>query len=357
VVLLVSLAPSASAQSDVKLLPVVAPAYTPELGFLLALGGVMTWNGDATQPALPRSSLTVTLGGSTVGAVLLVSRLNTFLLGDSVRVTTALDVRDQPDHYFGVGYVNGATRPQGAETTALRRTWWSADPTLLQRIKGSLYAGVALQFSGSLARAISPGVAADEAFVRDGPSIINTGVGLTLQYDTRDVPINAWKGLLLSATWTGYGHALGANTAWHALSLDYRQYVQLFHRGSTLAWQVKYRSAFGEVPWSELSQVGTPFDLRAYRWGQYRDRTSLCAVVEYRFMLPVDPESLWSHLGAAAWGGVGVLSGTAWPDFTRLLPAAGVGLRVELLRRVTVRLDVGFGRDSRAVYFNFLEAF
>jgi hypothetical protein len=40
-----------------------------------------------------------------------------------------------------------------------------------------------------------------------------------------------------------------------------------------------------------------------------------------------------------------------------VLPSAGLGLRVELIKRVTVRLDVGFGRDSRAVYFNFLEAF
>jgi len=57
------------------------------------------------------------------------------------------------------------------------------------------------------------------------------------------------------------------------------------------------------------------------------------------------------------WAGVGALSQTALPDFTSVLPSLGVGLRVELIRRVTVRLDFGFGRESRAVYFNFLEAF
>mgnify|MGYP000084211800 CR=1 FL=1 len=56
-------------------------------------------------------------------------------------------------------------------------------------------------------------------------------------------------------------------------------------------------------------------------------------------------------------GGVGALSSSMVPDVRELLPSVGVGLRVELLRRVTVRLDVGFGRESRAVYFNFLEAF
>ena len=117
------------------------------------------------------------------------------------------------------------------------------------------------------------------------------------------------------------------------------------------------RTAFGDAPWSELSQVGTPFDLRAYRWGQIRDRTGFTAVLEYRFMLPFDEKSLWSHLGVAAWGGVGAMSPTPLPDFTRVLPSVGAGLRVELLQRVTLRLDVGFGRNSRAVYFNFLEAF
>lgn len=347
----------AVAQADVSVVPFAAPAYTPELGFLLNVGGAMTWNGDPAHPELPRSTLNVTAGGGTVGAFLFQARLVSFLEGDRTRLNALIDVRDQPDHFFGVGFVNGATRPLGRERTALRRTWWNAEPTLLRRLAGPLYGGVVLQLSGTVARELSGGVAADPDFLLHGPVVVNTGVGLTLQLDTRDVPINAWKGVLLSATWTGFGRALGATTEWHALSLDYRQYVQLFRPGSTLAWQVRYRAAFGEVPWSELSQVGTPFDLRAYRWGQYRDRTGLTALVEYRLMLPFPADSLWSHLGLAAWGGVGALSATAWPDFSQLLPALGAGLRVELMKRVTVRLDVGVGRDSRAIYFNFLEAF
>jgi hypothetical protein len=350
-------APLMLAQADVKLIPVAAPAYTPELGFLVNAGGVMTWNGDASNPSLPRSSLNVVAGGGTVGAFLFQSRLVTFLQGDATRINATIDVRDQPDHFFGVGFANGFTRPIGRETTYFRRTWWNADPTLLRRLVGPLYGGVVFQMSGAIAREVSAGVAADPDFARHGSTVLNAGVGLTLQLDTRDVPINAWKGVLLSLTWTGFGRALGANTEFHALSFDYRHYVQLFRRGSTLAWEVKYRSAFGDVPWSELSQVGTPFDLRAYRWGQYRDRTGFTALLEYRFMLPFAEDSLWSHLGVAAWGGLGALGSTPLPDFTRVLPAGGAGLRVELLKRVTVRLDVGFGRDSRAIYFNFLEAF
>lgn len=347
----------ALAQADVKLVPVVAPAYTPELGFLIAAGGVMSWNGDVQTPTLPRSTLTLTAGASTVGAVLVQSRLNAFVLNDAVRFTTLVDVRDQPDHFFGVGLRNGLTRQLGAETTAMRRTWWTAEPTMLRQLRGPLYLGVVMQFSGTLVRERGEGVDRDPDFRRHGPAIINSGVGLTLQLDTRDVPINAWRGVFVSGTFLGFGRVLGATTEWYALTLDYRQYVQLGWPGSTLAWQVKYRTTLGDVPWSELSQVGTPFDLRAYRWGQHRDRTGLTALLEYRAMLPFPSTSLWSHLGAATWVGLGALSPNALPDFTSVLPTVGVGLRVELLQRVTVRLDVGFGRESRAVYFNFLEAF
>jgi len=66
---------------------------------------------------------------------------------------------------------------------------------------------------------------------------------------------------------------------------------------------------------------------------------------------------VWPHGGLGGWGGGAALGARSWPDLSQVLPSAGVGLRVELLRRATFRLDVGFGREARAVYFNFLEAF
>lgn len=355
---MVLVACTAAAQTaEVKAIPVGAPAYTPEQGLLFAAGGVLSWNGDVEHPELPRSSLTLVGGWSTSGSVMLQSRLTAFTNADRVRFVVPVDVRDQPDHYFGVGFHNAFTRPLGPQTTALKRTWWDLEPTVLVKVRGALFFGAVLQFSGTLAREVSQGVEADADFQRAGPRVVNTGVGVTLQYDSRDVPINAWSGTFLAATFTGYGRALGANTAWYSFALDWRAYVQVLRPGSTLAWQVKYRTALGEVPWSELSQVGTPWDLRSYRWGQYRDRTALTAVAEYRFMLPFPAESLWSHLGFATWVGVGALGHEPWPNPTQLLPSAGVGLRVEWQKRITVRLDVGFGREARGVYFNFLEAF
>ena len=345
----------ADAGVDLKVTPVVAPAYTPELGFLVAAGGVMGWNGSASAP---RSSLALVAGASTVGAFLVQGRLTSFWLEDALRLSALIDVRDQPDHYFGVGFTNGLTRAQGAETTAYRRTAWQVSPHLQVRVRPSLYVGVVSDFGGTLSRQLSAGVAADPDFqARGGARVINSGVGFAITWDSRDVPVNAWRGVLLSAQWLAYGRVFGATTQWESITLDYRHYVTLFREGSTLSWEFKHRATWGQVPWSDLSLLGTPWDLRAYRWGRYRDVSATFAVVEYRFMLPFPKESLFARLGVAAWVGVGAMGSTFFPDVTQLLPSAGIGLRVRVQDRVTLRLDFGVGRGSYAFYFQFLEAF
>lgn len=353
-----SSAPDAGAPGwAVDLTPVAAPAYTPELGFLIAAGGVLSWNGDPSRADVPRSSATLIAGAGTVGAFLAQARVTSFWRADQVRATVSFDARDMPDHYFGVGFDNGLRRVQSDDTTLYRRTWWQLTPAFLVRLAGPVFLGTTFDFTGTLTRDESPGVRADPDFQRTGSRIVNSGWGATLSIDTRDVPVNAWRGVYLSATWLAYGLWAGGTTQWQSASVDYRQYVTLGRPGSTLAWQVKYRTAWGEVPWSDLSQLGTPWDLRAYRWGRYRDRTALSAVVEYRFMLPFARESFFSRFGLAGWLGVGALGSGPVPDVLQLLPSAGVGARFDVQKRITLRLDFGFGRESRAVYFNFLEAF
>jgi outer membrane protein assembly factor BamA len=195
---------------------------------------------------------------------------------------------------------------------------------------------------------------------RGGATALSSGVGFTLVWDSRDVPINAYRGWYLAADWVAYVPSPLGNSTWMAAGLDYRHAVTLGREGSTLTWQVRYRTAWGAVPWSDLPLVGTPFDLRAYRLGRFRDATSLVALVEYRWMMPFEPKpwwKLWTRLGFALWTGVGALGSTPLPDFSAVLPAAGVGLRVLIQDRVTLRLDFGVGRGSTAFYFQFLEAF
>ena len=84
------------------------------------------------------------------------------------------------------------------------------------------------------------------------------------------------------------------------------------------------------------------------------------ALREYRFMFgrrnPDEGENPLSRHGFVVWGGLGSVA----PDITKMtdwLPNGGFGYRFEVQPRLNVRVDMGFGDDSRAFYFNFQEAF
>ena len=51
-----------------------------------------------------------------------------------------------------------------------------------------------------------------------------------------------------------------------------------------MALQLRGRFGFDDMPYGEMSQPGTPFDLRGYSWGRYRDFAMVFALAEYRHM-------------------------------------------------------------------------
>ena len=91
--------------------------------------------------------------------------------------------------------------------------------------------------------------------------------------------------------------------------------------------------------------------MRGYYAGRYIDNNLMAAQVELR-------QHVWWRLGLAAWGGAGVtfprFDALRWSD---VLPTWGVGLRFEFEHRVNLRVDYGFGRDTRGIVFQMSEAF
>ena len=129
-----------------------------------------------------------------------------------------------------------------------------------------------------------------------------------------------------------------------------------------LTWTVQSNNVFGTVPLLKYALTGTPFDLRGYYMGQFRDKSAHLALAEWRQMINTD-RTTWvkrmlHHVGYAVWGGAGFMG----PRPTRVegvLPNLGVGLRIEIQPRMNLRLD--FGRDmvnrQNLFYLNMTEAF
>jgi outer membrane protein assembly factor BamA len=162
-----------------------------------------------------------------------------------------------------------------------------------------------------------------------------------------------------------YGRILGGDNEYRILDIDYRQYAGLGRIGKTLAWTVRSRLGFGGVPWAELSQIGSSNDLRGYRQGRYRDKAMIYGIVEYRYQFTSQKrkQGLSRH-GLVGWIGAGSIA-DRFQDFSDWLPNWGVGYRLEVQPRMSVRADIGFGKEylesgdvfEPSIYFNFTEAF
>jgi hypothetical protein len=357
-------------EKTVMLTPFLAPGYTPEMGLLLSLGALVSFR---TSPGLKSGKIgelvqrsTVTFNGSysTNQALNLNADLSSFWMGDRLRIYTRFSWKDMPDHYWGVGYEAGQ-EPEVDSLTGYQRDSWQLQPKVVYRISDKVFVGGMLDFNSTTASDIGITMGSDPYFQQFGPANQNTGVGLVFQFDTRDVAANAWKGMYLNVQSVWYGKWLSGDNVYQVYDIDYRQYKQLSRPGITLAWTGRTRLAYGDVPWAELSMIGSSTDLRGYRQGRYRNKAMLYGIVEYRHQfLNEKRKGGMSRHGYVGWVGVGSV-GDNLKGLNDWLPNWGVGYRFEVQPRMSVRGDIGFGKEFLSsgnkfvpsVYFSFTEAF
>ncbi|UKJ06089.1 BamA/TamA family outer membrane protein [Solitalea lacus] len=335
--------------------PLAGPAYTPELGFTIAGGVLTSWRMDKADTTLQRSSAPFNIGWGSTGSYFFSTRASVFLKHDKYRLYTDVWFKNMDDNYFGIGYENGRYTPKSDSTTKYNRVWLQFYPRFLWQFKKTFFAGAALDLNYTKGKDPSPGVAADPVYQQYNETPYNSGFGILFQHDTRDITVNAWKGIFLEAQITLYGGFLGGQNNYQVYSFDTRKYFSITKPGHTLAFQLRGRFAVGNVPYGEMSQLGTPFDLRGYLWGQYRNKSMLFGIGEYRHTF-YKKDAKPSKYGAVGWLATGSI-GEDPTDFKHWLPNGGIGFRFEVQPRMNLRLDYGFGKGSSGFYFNFQEAF
>ena len=338
--------------------PLIVPAYTPELGGLIAVGGLMSFKNNPADEITQRSTLPVTFALSTTGAVVFQAILTSYWLEDRLRINGQFWYKDMPDNYWGIGYEKAFTTPASDTTTAYNRKWFWINPRILYKLKGSFFAGLNIDLNYTQGTDAVAQVENDPFYTEFNDKPFNSGIGLILQYDTRDIPVNAWEGSLVNFDYTVYGSYLGGDNEYSILNADFRHYINTGRTGSTFAVQARGRFGFGDVPYGEMSQLGTPWDLRGYTWGRYRDESMIYLMAEYRHQFSNADGSL-KKSGVVGWVGGGSIFGVGNTEETnnRILPNFGIGYRLELQPRMNLRVDMGFGRETMGIYVNFNEAF
>lgn len=345
------------------------PSYTPDFGVLIGGSALMTFRMNPKDTTMRRSVVPMALAFMFEGGGLnLMVKPQLFFKDDKFRIFGVLNYKNTRENFYGIGYNTNKNYERSDSTSQYRYSGFQVNPWFLFRMgKSDIFFGPQIDISYDKLsepakylpqQADYAAAGGDE----NGYKNFSSGIGFLLSYDTRDIPANPYRGTYVDLRGIMYQKWLGSDKNFYRLELDYRQYKSVGQR-KVLAWTLQSKNTFGRhIPLTKYALSGTPFDLRGYYMGQYRDKSSHVALVEYRQMFNTD-RSTWlkritSHLGYVAWGGVGFMGPTPG-KIEGVLPNAGLGLRIEVQPRMNVRFDYGRNlvNKQNLFYFNMTEAF
>lgn len=327
--------------------------YTPETSLALGCGGVCSFRlshqGKISSPQ-SRSSRLSLIGMYTLKKQFQLEVIpSIYFLHDQIWLEGSLGYKKYYDKFWGIGPETPAANEEVYTYTGLK-----CNLLLHKRIThfiwlGFRYHGETLDLlqvkeGGLLERGQIPG--------STGGTI--SGMGATLTWDSRDNINFPTQGSFHQLSITTYLSSLGSDFSYKLVKFDLRRYFSPLPRQNiVIASRIYFRSTWGEVPFNQLSQIGQENSLRGYYQGRWRDKNLICFQVEYRHFF-------WKKLGVAAFFEAGEvaheLHNFRWQ---RLQPAAGLGLRlmIDKKEKLSLRFDIGWGKNSSGIYFTALEAF
>ena len=343
------------------------PSYTPDFGALIGGSALLTFRMNPSDTAQHRSVIPMSVALMFNGGINILSKPQLFFKGDRFRIFGKFAYKNTQDNFYGVGYDTNKNYVRSDSTSQYRYSGIQVNPWFLFRLGNSnVFAGPQVDINYD--KLTEPGkyLAEEPSFVAAGGDAsgytnFNVGLGFLLTYDSRDVPANPYKGVYLDLRGMAYSKLIGSDCKFYRLEVDYRQYKQVGRR-KVIAWTAQTKNVFGNIPLTQYSLTGTPFDLRGYYMGQYRDKSSHVVLAEYRQMINTDQSTtlkrILHRLGFVAWAGCGFM-GPTMGKIEGVLPNYGLGLRIEVQPRMNVRLDLGKNtvNNQTLFYFNMTEAF
>ena len=338
------------------------PSYTPEASFGVGGAVLASFRMNKQDTISQRSFLPAGLNLSINGTIVVAGAGTFFFNENRFRIYMNYGYRNEPSHYYGKGFEKAETIERGDSTTRFHRSYFQLYPRFVWEIRPHFYLGGLFDLNYTKVSDVNPVMEKDPYFQQFKRKYFNVGIGGLIQYDTRDDVATPTRGMLLGANFKLFGKYLGGAYNYEIIELEYRQFKYIFRPRITLAWIAKSQIGLGDVPFTELPTFGSPFDLRGYYMGKYRDKSMAYGIVEYRHMFgsPAKYKSgnFWAKCGFVAWVGTGTIGETpfAWNKWKLNF---GAGLRFQMQPGKNFRLDIGKepGQPGMQVYMNMTEAF
>ncbi len=268
---------------------------------------------------------------------------NTIFAKNKQRLSYSAEFISAPRDFWGIGYDNGLHN----EVSTYSEKRIQIEGRYLHEILPHTYLGGVVSFDYTRGIKFSR----PEYIAGEKTQYTATGIGAIAEYDSRDFIPNPFKGVYVSFQETCYPKSLGncGKALWQTTIT-----ADAYHRvwkDAILATDLYAEFNSDGTPWPMLARMGGNQRMRGYYLGRFTDNDMITLQIELR-------QRIWRRIGAVVWGGAGnVFPSLAEFDWGKTLPNYGLGLRWELKKRVNVRLDYGFGKETSGFLLSINEAF
>lgn len=312
---------------DFSIVP--APSYSSKTSLSLNVVATGAYRVNRRDSITSPSNVSMYASVSIIGYYYVGILGNTFFRHDHHRLDYDIGFQSMPTDFWGFGYHAATT---SAQSEYINKNAFAEIKYLYEPLR-NVYVGANLDFNYTKAKRVKR----PEYFGSQRHSYIGLGLGVIVEYDSRDVITNPTKGLYVSANFLVRPKAFGdvGHTSWRArATIDF---YQRLWRDAVLAIDLHGELNSRHTPWTMYALLGSNYRMRGYYEGRFSDLNMITFQAEVR-------QRVWRRLGVVVWGGAGNVFHSfdtfAW---RQTLPNYGVGLRWELTKGVNARIDYGFG--------------
>lgn len=319
-----------------------AVTYAPETSLGLGARAIKVWRPAHLTDSITRpSSFPITFLYTLNRQAFITSEINFWEKENKGYFNARLELTDYPFRFYGIG-----NQVQTDESYATRFVYFHLNYE--KRLLPGLYLGPRYEFRADDIYQREEGGLLDSGQIPGSQGQRLSGLGLLLNYDTRDNIFQPTNGVFHQLAYTTFGAMIGSNFTFSEYRIDLRKYLNPWS-DHVIVGQAWANFTTGNPPFQHVSLIGGSDLMRGYFEGRYRDRHAMVYQVEYR--LPV-----YRKFGLVFFGSTGqVADRPATFSLQRFRYGGGMGLRYRLNEEgLNFRLDLAFG-DQRAFYFGLNE--
>lgn len=272
---------------------------------------------------------------------------NIFTRDEDYLLQGELRFRNFPDRFYGIGNSTSSNAEEKYEYNLIR-----LNSLVLKEIKQHFYAGIDFELEYEYGLQYTSGGELERGTITGYKGGFGSALGLVVAIDSRDNIINTYSGTFCEVSTYLFGNYLGGQFNFFKVDGVYQKYWQI-KKHHILATQTKMRITSGDVPFLDMSTLGSDDLLRGYASNRFRDHNLFATQLEYRFPL------FWRFSGVSFAGIGDVFHQISDLQLNQLKYSVGGGLRfvIKPAERLNIRLDYGYGSLGGEFYFSVKESF